>query len=190
MTRPDSGNAPAPQFTETDREVAQRAWDVYMDAINGTGLRWEFDGQPNRMEYVLGRTAMHRREIDRFVDKLRVFGGFVADLATFKDRPITHPHPFGWSDEFPDTITRTVTDTAIKTYTTMHNTAVDYAGALLQHGPDSAEALQAATAVAQTVDPESWSKAGHDVPDITPYSRLATRWYLEAVITQPEAGES
>lgn len=174
-------NAHKGGFSEADKEVAGRAWDVYMYDINAPGLRWEFDGRPGRMEYVIGRGASHLSEIDRFVDRIRRFGGFVADLTAFKDRPITRPYPFGW----PDTITRNIGDQEIATYGRLHSAVVDYAGVLLKHGPGSPEVIGAATTAAQVVNPEAWREVGAAVPtDIAPYSRLGTRWYLEAVIAQ------
>ena len=183
-------------FTDGDHNVAYRAWNVYMYEINGTGLRYDFDRTPGNIDDFLERDGMfsprgHLKEIDLFVDRLRRFGGFLTDLATFKDRPITGPHPMAWDREkFSPTITRNISGKELITYSRLHSAAVDYAGALLQHGPDSSEVREAAVAAAQIVNPEAWEAAGNPGPDdITPYAKLGTRWYLEDVINAPVSQE-
>ncbi len=175
---------PAGVFSVADVGRAQRALNAYMYEINGAGLRWEFDGWPSNMEFVLDRAADHHRETGRFRRRVQAFGALVAGLETFRNRPVTHPHPMAWDKRYPKTATRNIGDSEINTYRRMHEALVRYDEALRQHGPNSAEARQAAHAVTYTVQPEVWRETGAAVPeDVVPYTTLATRWYLEAVIS-------
>jgi hypothetical protein len=190
MSNADKGGEQAGGFSDADKAVAQRALTVYTDEINDDGFRWELDCRPHQMAEFLGRgyssPAVHAREIDGFVDRIRVFGGFLADLATFEDRPITDPHLMGW-DETPGTVTRNIGKKELTIYSRLHGAVVDYAGALINHGPNSAEVAEAAAAAAQVVQPEAWREAGYPVPeDAVLPSQLVTRWYLEAVIHAPQ----
>lgn len=192
------GREQAGGFTGEDKQVANRAWDNYMYEMNGAGLRWEFDRRPDQMDDFLSRTGPylaspteHLRTIDRFVDRVRSFGGFVTDLETFVDRPVTRPHPLAWGRpeyNVPENLTRIVTPDEVDTYARLYSSLVDYTGALINHGPNSPEVAETATTVAQNVRPEAWREAGVPVPeDATSYSSYATRWYLEDVMSAPQA---
>jgi hypothetical protein len=127
--------------------------------------------------------------MDKFVGRVRGFGGFVTNLAQFVDRPITEPHPLAWGRpeyDVPETCTRVVTQEQVGTYKEFHSLLVDYSGVLLSCGADSSEAAEAASAVAQIVRPGSWREAGLPAPEkgILDYD---TRWYLEMVMRAPEA---
>jgi hypothetical protein len=182
-------------FTADDRQVARRAWDSYMYEINGTGFRWEFDRRPGQMDEFLSRDyfspAAHFNEMDRFVDRVRSFGGFVTDLETFVGRPVTRPHPLAWGKpeyKVPDMLTRDVTQDQVDTYNRLYSSLVDYTGALVNHGPNSTEVAEAATAVAQNVRPDAWREAGAPIPEgTTSYSDYDTRWYLEDVMSVSQA---
>ncbi|HSX29875.1 MAG TPA: hypothetical protein VLE73_04935 [Candidatus Saccharimonadales bacterium] len=167
-------------FTSADKITAQRALCTYSREIHHLGLRWEFDLRPEQVVTFLRRDSIfsprgHLREIDEFLGRVRDVGGFVADLATFKGRPITHP------------VSCTIGDRELVTYGRMHSTMVDYIGALLQSGPDSREAAEATIAVAQVVNPNAWREAGVPGPsDVIPHAELDTQWYLQAVVRAPE----
>lgn len=180
-------------FADADKVIARRAWDCYMFEINEAGLRWEFDRRPDQIDEFLGRDyyspAAHYREIDRFVDRVRRLGGFVTDLETFVNRPITRPHPLAWGRpeyNVPEYLTRTVTQEEVNAYGRLHSSLVDYTGALISHGPNSPEVAETAVSVAQNIQPNKWREAGAPIPEgTTSHSSYGTRCYLEDVMLSP-----
>jgi hypothetical protein len=170
-------------FTNADRLNANEAHAIYMYEINGIGLRWEFDGRPDRMQYVLGRASDFLAQITYFQERLVRFARFIEILESFKDRPISHAHPLGWDPTYPKTITRVITERAIGAYKEMLIAFTTYKDCLLQYGPASSEVAEAAHTAAYTVNPETWRLLGAPVPEnANSYASLSTRWYLEAIM--------
>lgn len=161
------------RVSEEDGWKAYHAWRIYMFQINGTGLRCEFGGRPER-EYERPWLLKDNLDtLDRWVEEFRVF---VDTLEEFKDRPVSAKT---WDGR---DITRDAND-GLHTYKCMYEAFKRYAEVARGQGQDSEDARQAMREAAYVVNPDDWRKVGAPVPEgVKWYPGLGARWYLEAVI--------
>lgn len=178
------------EFNDEDKKLAGQAHAVFMRQINGSGLRYDFDLKPGQVEAFctgnsLRSARYHRDNYPQFTEWIREFGGFVVDLAHFKDRPVIHSPSKGRE------VTLTIDDQHIRTYGSFFNALEEYAVLLNEHGPSHAHLSPAVAAVASIVHRSKWRQAGHPVlKDITDMEHLPTRNYLEAVMRWSPANQN
>lgn len=172
-------------FSDADREAARKAWDTYMFAINGAGLRWEFDYFPSNISKLLERVHHHHRKINYLRAQAQNFEEFIQCLERLGNRSALQLHPQWWQEEdAPDTLARTLDPQTIPTYRTFLAAVNTYLAELGQSNPDWAKVDELARRVAYTINPDDWRQTG--VPVTGPgVLRFGTRWYLEAVLAKP-----
>lgn len=161
------------RVSEEDGWNAFWAWRTYMFQINGTGLRYEFDGRPDREHDRPCLLKDDLNTLDRWVEE---FGEFVKTLEEFEGRPIPAK---AWDGR---DITREVED-GLYTYQCMYKAFKSYAKIAREKGQNSEEARQAMREAAYVVNPDDWRKVDAPVPEgVKWYPGLGARFYLEAVI--------
>jgi hypothetical protein len=186
----NSEDVPQSDFTDEDRQKADWALELYLQEITGVGLRSEFDAWPGHERNNQHRDAWLFGDLPGFKGRAKRFGDFVTLLERFKDRPVTEAHPFAVMEGFPSTVTFTIDEATLVELRLFCAALLGYAEALLQYGVGSAEAAEAARAVAYVIKPVEWRNAGAPVPDGANQNLgRSTRWYLEAVLrTAPQQG--
>jgi len=161
------------RVSEEDGWKAYRALRIYMFQINGTGLRCEFGGRPER-EYERPWSLKDNLDtLDRWVEEFRVF---IETLEEFEGRPMSDKT---WDGR---NITRKAED-GLNTYQCMYKAFKNYTEIARSKGQDSVEARQAMREAAYVVNPDDWRKVGAPVPEgVKWYPGLRARDYLEAVV--------
>lgn len=159
------------------------AW--YMQEINGSGLRYEFDRLPEetssvKVESIADMATRHSRDLDSLDARIAGFH----DLGEFLEacpRFWTHPNSYAYLGG-STIITREVTDDAFTYLLQMHEGLAFYAKLLRKYAGTIDVIEDAALAVAGVINPVEWRKAGHRTPHIPYGAGDSIADYLEAII--------
>lgn len=165
--------------------MAQKWLDWYLDEINGSGLRCEFDRLPYHMddvESIKKMVADHSQDLDALDKRIAGFDGlreFLLACPPFWTCP--NPRNYLDNNERPF-LTREVTLTAIGYLRHMHRALEFYAKLLRKYAGTSDVIDKAIQEVALIINPDEWKRAGYHTLNLPTGAHYPIRHYLESVI--------